>query len=160
MNARNFWIVSAVALVVLSVWKGEEIVSNVRGIRNKNPGNIEKGASWIGLASAQTDSRFAVFKEMKYGVRAALIVFRNYQRLYGLKTIAQMISRWAPASENDTRAYIAAVSQRTGIASTAPLDLSNVRIAANFLRAVFRHENGIAAELIPESTITEGIALA
>ena len=37
-----------------------------RGIRNKNPGNLEQGESWQGLAENQSDSRFCVFKSMEY----------------------------------------------------------------------------------------------
>lgn len=167
MNARILWLSIGAAFAVLLVWKrkevaevGEQVVSTVRGLRNRNPGNIEKGASWQGLAPVQTDSRFAVFSEMKYGVRAALKVFRNYQQLYNLRTIAQMVSRWAPPSENDTAAYIAAVSKRVGVASNAPLNLADPQIAHDFLRAIFRHENGIAAEAIPSDTINAGIRLA
>jgi hypothetical protein len=164
MNTRNFWLASAVALVVLSVWKRKEIAVTAsgiaRGLRNNNPGNIERGDAWQGLRPTQTDSRFAQFVEMRYGVRAALIIFRNYQSKYGLKTIAQMIARWAPPTENDTNAYVSAVAQRVGIPSNAPLNLADVRTATNFLRAVFRHENGIAAELISDTEVTEGIRLA
>lgn len=158
---QKFSLGVAVAVVALSVWKREEIVSAVRGLRNRNPGNIEKGASWLGLSPDQSsDKRFAVFSEMRYGVRAALVIFRNYQSKYGLRTIAQMVGRWAPPSENDTAAYIAAVSKRTGLPSNAAVDLNNPQIAHNFLRAIFRHENGVAAEAIPAATIDEGIRLA
>ena len=42
-----------------------------RGIRNHNPGNIDKGADWEGLADDQSsDSRFCVFKDPVWGIRA------------------------------------------------------------------------------------------
>ncbi len=136
------------------------IASTVRGLRNNNPGNVEKGASWKGLAPDQTDSRFARFTEMRYGVRAAAKVFRNYQKLYNLRSITDMVSRWAPPVENNTGAYVTAVAKRVGVDASAPVDLSNPETCYQFLRAIFRHECGIAAEAIPESTIREGIALA
>lgn len=37
---------------------------------------------------------------------------RSYKRA-GVKTVAQIINRWAPANENDTQAYIAFVCQMT-----------------------------------------------
>lgn len=138
----------------------DAIASTVRGLRNNNPGNLEKGATWQGLAPDQTDSRFARFTEMRYGVRAAARVFRNYQKLYSLRTITQMVARWAPTSENDTASYVAAVAKRVGVDAAAPLDLMNAETCYRFLRAIFRHECGIAAEAIPESTIREGISLA
>lgn len=172
MNARPVWWVvlgAAVVLFVLSrTEKGQQVAadvvdavaSTVRGLRNNNPGNIEKGASWQGLRAEQTDSRFAQFTDMKFGVRAAAKVFRNYQKLYSLRTVTQLINRWAPPVENDTGAYVNAVAKRVGVDAFAALDLTNAELCYRFLRAVFRHECGIAAEAIPESTIREGIALA
>jgi hypothetical protein len=162
MNTRIlYWSAAATALVLLLIWKREDIVSTVRGLRNKNPGNVEKGSSWVGLSPDQSgDSRFAVFTEMKYGVRAALKIFRTYQTQHGLKSVAQMVSRWAPPSENNTSAYIDAVAKRVGVSPTVPLNLNDPTIARDFLRAIFRHENGIAAEAIPADVIDAGIKLA
>lgn len=172
MNARAayLWLLGGALLLWLAsrTERGQQvtarvsdaIASTVRGIRNNNPGNIEKGATWLGLAADQTDTRFARFIEMKYGVRAAAKVFRNYQKLYSLRSVTQLVSRWAPAVENDTGSYIAAVAKRVGVDPLTPLDLGNAELCYRFLRAIFRHECGIAAEAIPESTIREGIALA
>lgn len=160
----------AIALLLASrTKKGGEVVatvtdaiaSTVRGIRNNNPGNIElTGDQWAGLSPTQTDGRFAQFTEMKWGVRAATRVFRNYQSKHNLRTVGEMIARWAPPSENATGSYTNAVAQRVGVDPRAVLDLTNAELCYRFLRAVFRHECGIAAEAIPEATIREGIALA
>lgn len=139
----------------------DAVASNVRGIRNNNPGNIERtGETWQGMAPDQPDSRFVKFSEMRYGVRAAAKLFRNYQTRYNLRSVAQLINRWAPPVENDTGSYVNAVAARVGVDPYAPIDLTNRELAYKFLRAVFRHECGIAAEAIPESTIREGINLA
>ncbi len=139
----------------------DAVGSAVRGIRNNNPGNIRLSADqWQGMRGEQTDGAFVQFTEMRYGVRAAVKVFRNYQSRYGLRTVAALIARWAPSTENDTAAYVKSVSARVGVADTSPLDLTNVELVYRFLRAVFRHECGIAAEAIPEGTLREGIALA
>jgi hypothetical protein len=142
----------------------DAVGSAVRGIRNNNPGNIREGAAdgtaWQGERATDDDTAFEEFTDMRYGVRAACKVFRNYQTKYGLRTVAQLIGRWAPPSENNTAAYVAAVSQRVGVNATQPLDLFDAELAYRFLRAVFRHECGLPAELIPEATIREGIALA
>lgn len=168
----GYWIALALAV---ALWlasrteKGQAVVaeatnalaSNVRGIRNNNPGNVRlTGDQWQGMSATQTDGAFVQFDEMRYGVRAACKVFRNYQSKYGLRTITQLISRWAPPSENDTAAYAEDVASRVGVDAGAIISLTNEDTAYDFLCAVFRHECGIAAELIPESTIREGIDLA
>jgi hypothetical protein len=132
-----------------------------RGLRNNNPGNIRKSADrWLGQSDVQPDAAFVTFTEAKYGARAAYIIFRNYQRKYGLTSITEMIARWAPPSENDTASYIRAVANRVGVSATSYVDLSEFDTAERFLRAVFRHENGIEAEALPDSVIREGILLA
>lgn len=80
---------------------------NTRGIRNCNPANIRKGSNWKGLRAKQTDKAFCQFTEMKWGVRALLCLLRTYVRKYGLKSVAQIIRRWAPPQDhNDTNSYI------------------------------------------------------
>ena len=149
--------------------KGQQVVAkvadsvgaSVRGIRNNNPGNIRlSGDKWQGMRAEQTDGAFVQFVEMKYGVRAAAKVFRNYGTRYGLHTISGLVSRWAPPVENDTGAYVASVCKRVGVGPDALLNLYDPETLYKFLRAIFRHECGAVAELIPESTIREGIALA
>ena len=49
-----------------------------RGIRNNNPLNLRVGNNWKGEVSQPTDHTFEQFTEMKWGVRAAFIVLRNY----------------------------------------------------------------------------------
>jgi len=143
-----------------------DAIANVaRGLRNNNPGNVElttPATAWVGWVGAaeQTDRRYVQMRTMAAGVRMALTVFRNYQKHYGLKNVAELVARWAPATENDTAAYVADVAARVGIAPGFPIDLRNRDTAFDFLRAVFRHENGVAAELIPASTIYEGIEAA
>jgi hypothetical protein len=177
MRASTVWLLgvlgAALALLVYSrTQKGaaalasgvDAVVSSVRGMRNNNPGNVResKGDStaWVGERATDDDSAFEEFTEMKYGVRAAAVVFRNYQRLYGLHTIRGLVSRWAPPSENDTPAYIAAVAARTHINADTSIDLSNHEVMFDFLRAIFRHENGLPAEAIPDDTINQGIRIA
>jgi len=89
-----------------------------RGIRNNNPLNIRKSADkWQGLSTLQEDREFFQFVSMEYGWRAAFVILcRTYYGKYGLKTIRDIVSRWAPAKENNTEAYIRHVSDYTGIA--------------------------------------------
>ena len=92
--------------------------SSTSGIRNNNPGNIRRSDDkWQGLAEVQSDSQFFVFTTPVYGVRAIARLLINYQDKYGLRTIHDIISKWAPPVENKTDAYIASVVQRTGFAA-------------------------------------------
>ena len=53
---------------------------------------------------------------MMYGWRAAFKVLRSYYYVHKLYTIQQVISRWAPASDNNnTEAYIRKVCELTGM---------------------------------------------
>ena len=53
-----------------------------------------------------------------------------------------MIGRWAPPSENDTRAYVTAVALATGFAADAALDLEDPSTLAALVDAIIEHENG------------------
>jgi hypothetical protein len=115
-----------------------------RGIRNRNPGNIRRsGDRWKGLATLQSDPAFFVFETPLWGIRAMAVILRNYQRRHGLKTLAQIIGRWAPAVENDTADYVAAVSKMMGIGPHTQLDLCDGATLRALVAAVIRHENGL-----------------
>ena len=88
-----------------------------RGIRNNNPLNIRRSKDkWQGLRTLQEDREFFQFSEMKYGWRAAFVILcRTYYKKYGLKTISDIIYRWAPPKENNTAAYIRRVSDYISI---------------------------------------------
>lgn len=38
-----------------------------RGIRNNNPGNLDKGSPWQGLVDNPSEPRFCTFKESRMG---------------------------------------------------------------------------------------------
>ena len=88
-----------------------------RCIRNNNPLNIRRGtARWKGMSKREDDEDFEQFETMAYGWRAAFILLgRTYYEKYHLNTIQKIISRWAPACENKTDAYMMYVSINVGI---------------------------------------------
>ena len=88
-----------------------------RGIRNNNPLNIRKSADkWQGLSTLQEDQEFFQFETIEWGWRAAFVILcKTYYGKYKLRTIRDIVSRWAPAKENNTPAYIRHVSDYTGI---------------------------------------------
>jgi len=130
-----------------------------RGIRNNNPGNIERtGDQWQGMAAEQTDSRYVVFTDPKYGFRAMTRILRNYERR-GLTTITSIISTWAPDFENHTQAYITFVAKALNISPDSQVNLTTQLPA--LLKAISTFENGQAyANHYSDSVIQQGIALA
>jgi hypothetical protein len=93
-----------------------------RGIRNHNPGNLRRSSDpWQGLAPEQTDREFFQFTSPKWGIRALARTLIVYQDRGGLKTIDQMISRWAPPNENNTGAYVAGARAQDVVPQLAAL---------------------------------------
>lgn len=77
-----------------------------RGQRNNNPFNIKiSQAAWRGELLHNTDGTFEQFKDMYHGIRAGVKLLHNYVR-FGYKTPLQIISRFAPDTENDTNKYL------------------------------------------------------
>ena len=68
------------------------------------------------MAEAQTDQAFVQFKSLKWGWRAAFyLLTRTYYHKYRLYTIRSIVNKWAPPSENNSKAYVENVSRLTGI---------------------------------------------
>ena len=147
-----------------------------RGIRNNNPLNIRLSSDkWQGQinpsgngnvngngnnSSPKGDAEFVQFYTMEYGWRAAFVILcRTYYGKYGLKTIRDIVSRWAPAKENNTEAYIRHVSDYTGIAPNkvlgSPQEHPTQWLLIGYAMAVV--ENGKALPAVP---MLKGFALA
>ena len=96
-----------------------------RGIRNNNPGNIRlvPGQRWLGQVppERQTDPEFVQFEDMLYGLRALCRVLRTYIRRHGLRTVGEIVARWAPPPENDTDRYARFVGLRLQVAPNHPV---------------------------------------
>ena len=88
-----------------------------RGLRNCNPLNIRRvaGTRWKGQSSFQGDKDFVQFERMEWGIRAAFVLLRTYSIKYKANCIQDIISRWAPPSENDTEKYIKNVCLWSGL---------------------------------------------
>ena len=113
-----------------------------RGIRNNNPLNIRVGNVWLGEVPNPTDNEFEQFVSMFYGLRAGFILLRRYIRRYHLTTVPDIISRWAPGSENNTVKYIDTVCQLSGIAPDAQLDYGDEETLVNLVDAMILVECG------------------
>ncbi|EGB84551.1 hypothetical protein HMPREF9533_00593, partial [Escherichia coli MS 60-1] len=84
-----------------------------RGERNNNPGNLNF-AGQAGASLERPGGRFARFETAFDGLRALARQLMLYAGR-GINSVEKIISTWAPASDNNnTTAYIRAVSQRLG----------------------------------------------
>lgn len=111
-----------------------------RGYRNNNPGNIKKTADqWQGLASVQSDPVFFQFVSAEYGIRALTKIILTYMNVHKLTSINQIISRYAPGTENDTQSYINFVAARVGVPGHIPLDWFEI---PKLVEAIILFENG------------------
>lgn len=113
------------------------------GIRNNNPGNLRRSKDpWQGLASEQTDPDYFVFGSPIYGIRALARTLIAYQDEHDLRTVGQIINRWAPPNENDTAAYIADVAKDTGFEVNKSLNMHDYSELRPLVCAIIKHENG------------------
>ncbi len=113
-----------------------------RGIRNNNPGNVMRGSdTWQGEVQGN-DPRYASFATPEAGIRAMGKTLINYQDKHGINTVEGVVSRWAPATENNTAAYVATVAKEMGVKPDANLDLHDPATLNKLTRAMIRVENG------------------
>ena len=114
-----------------------------RGIRNNNPLNIRRSKfKWVGKITPGNDSDFEEFDTIEHGIRAAVLIIRKYITKYGINTPQGIIARWAPASENDTKAYVAYVTKNGLLSPRWPLDLSSTLAISRLLWAMACYECG------------------
>ncbi len=117
---------------------GHADMSLPRGIRNNNPLNLGYAP---GQGAEGSDGRFGQYPTMADGIAAETRQLVRYQA-QGSDTIAKMIARWAPASENETGSYVRQVSQWTGIDPTARVDMHDPVTAQKIIGAMARRESG------------------
>ena len=137
-----------------------------RGIRNFNPGNIRhvKGTRWQGMSANQNDTAFVQFTGPQWGIRAIARTLITYQDKHDLRTIRQIIGRWAPPNENNTESYIRQVATRLGVSPDARIDVYDYHTMRGLAEAIIRHENGSGplsqGNWYGESLVNEGLHLA
>lgn len=73
-----------------------------------NAGNIMWfGVNWYqGEIGGVNYAGLAKFSDVRYGISAIAKILWYYQSHYGLNTIRQMVTRYAPPSDNNTNQYI------------------------------------------------------
>lgn len=125
-----------------------------RGLRNCNPGNIRlSGVRYRGEIRPSRDPEFRCFESLAWGYRAMFVLLHTYRRRHGCRTLAQMISRYAPQSENATECYLRFVSERSGVAAEAEVDTLDRRSMTAIVGAMSHFENGTPADIC---AVTDG----
>jgi len=118
-----------------------------RGLRNNNAGNIRIGKTrYLGEVVPSSDRAFKQFKTRGWGYRAIFVLLYTYSRR-GLTTLRQMITRYAPPSENDTESYINYVAQNAVVNPDAPLDVNDRNVMILVVAAISKVENGVPADI-------------
>ena len=142
-------------------------MNNPRGIRNNNPGNIDYNPrnDWVGQLPRDPaiEKRFARFDTPENGIRALGKLLLNYRGKDGLPgvggpgidTVREIISRWAPATENNTAAYIRVVADQLGVAPWVPINIRDEKTLSTVVLGIIHHENGGIP--YPASVVHEGI---
>lgn len=115
-----------------------------RGIRNNNPGNLnfaKQKDAVLETTKPGIKARFAKFSSAEAGITA----LRDQLLLYnsrGINTVAGVIGKWAPPSENDTKSYYTGVAHSLGVSPYQPLGQFTPRILAGMMHAIINIENG------------------
>jgi len=151
-----------------------EVAANytqVRNVRNNNPGNIKinKANAWQGRVGNKKEKTFETFKTPEYGVRALnRVVDANIK---ATKTFEEFVNRYAsepseqayykkngklkPALQN----YADALAKSQGIKNSKSKFPSNLDKAA-WLRAIIKHEGGAdALNYYTDDIINAGIQM-
>lgn len=117
--------------------------------RFNNPANLRYAA---GYETASTRSgKFAVFPSLDEGVLAAAKQLQIYGTK-GINNIHDIISKWAPSNENNTKAYIGHVVNATGRSEFEKLNLNDTRTLAKLITAMSVKE-GAGSRLSEEKVI-------
>ena len=115
---------AAVDSIAAAIQQREGWAPGSRSFRNNNPGNLR----YVGQPGAAADADgFAVFSSYASGMQALksqiMLDASRGSDAAGrpVNTLSDLISSWAPPSENDTAGYLTFVSASTGFDPAAPL---------------------------------------
>lgn len=120
------------------------------GVRLNNPGNVKStNETWFGQTRLQDNKEYVRFVTPQAGIRAIMKILQTYQNEHDLLTIRQIITRWAPPSENNTQAYVDDVSIRMSIPDNYFIDLSKIEMLMTLAECIVVHEQGHAPINMP-----------
>lgn len=135
--------------------KVSDKVLNTSGYKGCNPLNVRASSDkWKG-SIGNSDNGYVIFSTPMDGIRAAATVIKNYGTKYGINTVRDIVSRYAPASENPTDDYIANVCKGTGYQPDEKLDTKNPEVLKKLVTAMMKQEIGDVP--YSERTIIAGV---
>ena len=119
-----------------------------RGLRNNNPGNIRLGSfRYKGEVARGCDKEFRQFEAMEWGYRAMFMLLYTYAVKHDCSTLRQMISRYAPPTENFTDGYIRCVANATHLSPDEPIATTDGAMMTAIVAAMSAVENGTKANM-------------
>lgn len=130
---------------------------NTRAERNNNPGNLNYAGQAGATLEDGSGARFAKFGSTAEGVSALARQLQRYGER-GLDTVSKIINKYAPSSENNTQAYIDALSKRLGVSGDQKLDLNDPGTLSNLIKGISRHESG--KDYLSDSDVMTGLSMA
>lgn len=128
-----------------------------RAERNNNPGNLNYAGQTGAVLEDGSNARFAKFGSTAEGVSALAKQLQRYGDR-GLDTISKIINKYAPSSENNTQAYIEALSKRLGVSGDQKLDLNDSSTLTGLIKGIARHEAG--SDYLSDSDLMTGLSMA
>lgn len=123
---------------VESWWSGPEKYAERTGVRHRNPLNVKAPNTDYWRHQVGRDTRgHAIFGDAEWGVRAGIVLLRTYWTKYHLRTVAEILARWAPvtdtvgslpgAPKNSPREYAEFIERRSGLRPMQSLQLFDTR---------------------------------
>lgn len=132
-------------------------MSTPRGLALNNPGNIRHSSDhWYGMSADQPDTDFVKFQAPLWGIRAMAKILDHYVET-GAKTVRDVISRWAPPTENDTENYIQFVASAVPCHADDTIDI--VKCLYLIVPAMIKMEQGqqpYTAQVIQQAIAAAG----
>ncbi len=112
-----------------------------RGIRNNNPGNLKHvpGIDWEGELGEDSDD-FLVFESAEYGLRALARLLHTYAARDGVRTIDQLIGRYAPSGVYSVDQYAKFVADDVGVSPCQTIDVDP--LIPGIMGSIIWFENG------------------
>lgn len=122
---------------------GSQPRGNTRGERNNNPGNLNFAGQRGAHLEAGSNGRFAAFNTPEDGLSALKNQLTLYNTRDHLDTVSDIISKYAPASDNNhTADYIEAVAQKLHAGKDQHLGKLSPAAMAAIMHGIIGVENG------------------
>lgn len=116
--------------------KQEIRTSGARAWRNNNPGNLIISDFSKRHGAIGDDGRFAVFPTMEHGIKALYALLKSWGNL----SLQKAIYKYAPPSENNSKAYLAKVVSALKTKSSTTISSLNSSQLDKLVKAIMEKE--------------------